>query len=165
MKLDTIVISDFLDNPDLVRQSLIENEVEFPITGNFPGRRTALADDGYQEMFLNKLREVLPFDIDVNYDSSSFSFQLCLDGEETWAHLDEYQWTGVLYLTPDPNPDSGTLVLNPDNSMVTTLIANVYNRLVLFRGGTYPHRSNVAGFGDCLENGRLTQVIFFNEVE
>ena len=32
-------------------------------------------------------------------------------------------------------------------------------------GGTYPHRSNVAGFGDCLENGRLTQVIFFNEVE
>ena len=47
---------------------------------------------------------------------------------------------------------------------ITAGISNVYNRLVLFRGGDIPHRSNLAGFGDCLENGRLTQVFFFDEV-
>ena len=47
---------------------------------------------------------------------------------------------------------------------VMSVLGNVYNRLVLFRGGEIPHRSNLVGFGDCLENGRLTQVFYFDEV-
>ena len=43
-------------------------------------------------------------------------------------------------------------------------VGNVYNRLGLWRGSQIPHRSNMTGFGDCLENGRLTQVFFFDEV-
>ena len=173
MKLDTIVISDFLDNPDKVRQSLLDQGEElFTETGNFPGKRTDIVNDEYQEMFLGKLRELLPFDIKVNPLCNSFSFQLCLEDDKTWEHLDEYEWTGVLYLTPNPNPDSGTLVIDRsswkpdcDDYTVASNVANVYNTLVLFRGGYLPHRSNLAGFGDCLENGRLTQVIFFDEVK
>ena len=46
---------------------------------------------------------------------------------------------------------------------VTTIVRNVYNRMIIFRGGEVPHcKSN--GFGDCLENGRLTQVFYFDEV-
>ena len=45
-----------------------------------------------------------------------------------------------------------------------SVLGNVYNRLVLFRGREIPHRSNLVGFGDCLENGRLTQVFYFDEV-
>ena len=44
-------------------------------------------------------------------------------------------------------------------------IGNIYNRLLLFRGHNIPHRSNIAGFGDSLETGRLSQHFFFNEVK
>ena len=110
----------------------------------------------------------------------SFSFQLCLSGDETHVHLDPTDWTGVLYLTPNAPIDSGTLLFKEDVELkkklreddvdgevrahVTSTLGNVYNRLVLLRGKEIPHRSNIPGFGDCLENGRLTQVFFFDEV-
>ena len=51
-----------------------------------------------------------------------------------------------------------------DNNIINT-VQNIYNRMVLFRGGVIPHRSNVAGFGDSINNGRLTQVLFFDIVK
>tara|TARA_X000000368_G_C22679228_1_gene557492 strand:+ start:83 stop:601 length:519 start_codon:yes stop_codon:yes gene_type:complete len=172
MNVNCIIIDDFLENPDAVRDSIINSNISFDIKGNFPGSRTDIVDENYQKMFLNKLYKVLPFDIEINYGTNSFSFQLCLEDDETWEHFDEWEWTGVLYLTPNPNPDSGTVIIDPntfvhdsDDYTVTTLVSNVYNRLVLFRGGHFPHRSNLAGFGDNIKNGRLTQVIFFKEVE
>jgi hypothetical protein len=96
------------------------------------------------------------------------------------VHLDPTDWTGVLYLTPNAPIDSGTLLFKEDVELkkklreddvggkmrahVTSTLGNVYNRLVLLRGKEIPHRSNIPGFGDCLENGRLTQVFFFDEV-
>ena len=50
-----------------------------------------------------------------------------------------------------------------ESTEVTTIVKNVYNRMIIFRGGEVPHCMN-HGFGDCLENGRLTQVFFFDEV-
>ena len=47
---------------------------------------------------------------------------------------------------------------------VTTIVRNVYNRMIIFRGGEVPHCMN-HGFGDCLENGRLTQVFFLDELQ
>ena len=94
-------------------------------------------------------------------------------------HVDPTEWTGVLYLTPNAPIESGTLLFKADNESmikirsedkhevdidITAEISNLYNRLVLFRGRDIPHRSNRPGFGDCLENGRLTQVFFFDEV-
>ena len=47
---------------------------------------------------------------------------------------------------------------------ISTVVSNVYNRMLIMRGGEVPHSSLNSGFGDCLENGRLTQVFFFDEV-
>ena len=178
MKLNSLIIDDFLDDPDHIRNFLINNKVAFEIKGHYPGKRTTPVDDiSYQNMIIEKLHKVLPFKIKMK--PLSFAFQLCLSDEKTWVHVDPSDWTGVLYLTPNAPVESGTLLFKADDESmmkirseekhqldidITAGISNVYNRLVLLRGKDIPHRSNLAGFGDCLENGRLTQVFFFDEV-
>ena len=178
MKLNTLIIEDFLDNPGEIRNFVIDSKVPFDKTGSYPGKRTSPVDNpDYKNMILEKLHKVLPFK--KKMDPLSFAFQLCLSGDETWVHVDPTEWTGVLYLTPNAPIESGTLLFKADNESmikirsedkhevdidITAEISNLYNRLVLFRGRDIPHRSNRPGFGDCLENGRLTQVFFFDEV-
>ena len=179
MKLNTLVIDNFLDNPDEIRNCLINNKVSFENSGRYPGKRTSCVDNiDYQNMIIQKLESVLPFKIKMA--ELSFPFQLCLFDAESWVHVDPYDWTGVLYLTPNAPVKSGTLFVVGDDeikefiskdpiniiekeSPLESVIGNVYNRMLLFRGDN-PHSSNLAGFGDCLENGRLTQVFFFDEV-
>tara|TARA_Y100001972_G_C7500674_1_gene253415 strand:+ start:86 stop:625 length:540 start_codon:yes stop_codon:yes gene_type:complete len=179
MKLNTLIIDNFLDNPDEIRNILINNKVSFKNSGSYPGKRTSCVDDiDYQNMIIQKLESILPFKIKMA--EYSFPFQLCLSDVETWVHMDPYDWTGVLYLTPNAPLKSGTIFVVADDeikefiskdptnkikkeSTVESVIGNVYNRMLLFRGDI-PHSSNLAGFGDCLENGRLTQVFFFDEV-
>ena len=179
MKLNTLIIDDFLDDPDKIRNFLIDNKVFFGNSGGYPGKRTSSVDNiDYQNMIIQKLESVLPFKIKMA--ELSFPFQLCLFDAESWVHVDPYDWTGVLYLTPNAPVKSGTLFVVGDDeikefiskdpiniiekeSPLESVIGNVYNRMLLFRGDI-PHSSNLAGFGDCLENGRLTQVFFFDEV-
>jgi len=182
MKLNTLIIDDFLEDPDHIRNMVIDSKVPFDNSGNYPGKRTIPVDNlVYQNMVIEKLNQVLPFKIKMRTNLSSFSFQLCLsDDEKNYVHLDPSDWTGVLYLTPNAPIESGTLLFKEDVELVKRLrepegsgkmradvmstLGNVYNRLALWRGSEIPHRSNMTGFGDCLENGRLTQVFFFDEV-
>ena len=104
-----------------------------------------------------------------------YNFTSALESDVTWVHQDSTDWSGVLYLTPNAPIDSGTLFFkegsepDPDKDdygdYIVDHIGNIYNRMLLFRGHNLPHRSNIAGFGDCLENGRLSQHFFFNEVK
>ena len=178
MKLNTLIIDDFLDNPDEIRNFVIDSKVPFDKTDSYPGKRTPAVDNpDYKNMIVEKLHEVLPFKIKMIADS--YCFQLCLSSEESWVHLDRSDWTGVLYLTPNAPNESGTLLFKEDGELIKRLrkgeagkmkadlmstLGNVYNRLVLFRGGDIPHRSGIPGFGQCVESGRLTQVFFFDEV-
>ena len=172
-------MDDFLDDPDGIRKFVLNSKIPFDRVGYFTGKRTSPVDNiDYQNMIIEKLERVLPFKIKMK--PLSFPFQLCLAGDETTLHLDPSDWTGVLYLTPNAPIASGTLLFKEDVELkkklreddvdgevrahVTSTLGNVYNRLVLLRGKEIPHRSNIPGFGDCLENGRLTQVFFFDEV-
>ena len=176
MNLNYIIIDDFLDNPDIVRESVISGDIPFDMTqeGYYPGVRCnpIYVDNGYREMIANKIAQVFPYKFKFNETNSHcFAFQLCLEGVETWVHKDIEEWAGILYLTPDANLESGTIMF--DNNLaktespvnVTNIVHNIYNRMILFRGGVIPHRSMIPGFGDCLANGRLTQVFFFDVVK
>ena len=205
MNIDSIIVSDFLDDPDAVRSWVIGNcekgFLNFNLKGNYPGKRTyQLANIDYRSMVESKLKQILPFKFKMDMeDSDTYAFQLCLENEMTWVHVDDFSdWAGILYLTPNAPLESGTLIYkeeyNPllkkmslkmkelaiksekeakeyysvmENSNITeftTQVNNIYNRLLLLRGSCLPHRSNIPGFGNSLENGRLTQVFFFNEV-
>ena len=84
-----------------------------------------------------------------------------MEGAETWIHKDDTEWAGVLYLSPNPPVDGGTVIFDEEENVVT-MIGNVYNRLVIYRGDLF-HRSLKSGFGNSVETGRLTQVFFFDE--
>ncbi len=160
MRVDTIIIDDFLDNPDIVRNSVLG--IDFSTSGQFPGLRSDRADDEYQEMVTMKIAPMLSAKT-LDYTMDSFRFQLCLEGAKTWVHKDDSQWAGVLYLTPGADPMSGTGIFDEEDTLIT-LIGNVYNRLVLYRGDLF-HRSLMPGFGTDVSTGRLTQVFFFNIIE
>jgi hypothetical protein len=160
MKINTIIVDNFLDNPDLVRKSVLE--LPFNATGPYPGLRSDRADAEYEEYIKNKLEKILNFKI-KEFVQDSFRFQLCIEDVETWVHKDETDWAAVLYLTPNAPYSAGTgiYINEEDNYDLVTAIGNVYNRLAIYRGTLF-HRSMQAGFGKDKETGRLTQVFFFN---
>tara|TARA_B100001094_G_C18028509_1_gene718863 strand:+ start:223 stop:780 length:558 start_codon:yes stop_codon:yes gene_type:complete len=185
MRQTYYIIDDFLDDPDEVRKSVIDTGTEFfNRTGSFTGRRSHPAVETYQEMILNKLHSILPFKLDDKAlneregQSDGFSFGIALERDikpnYSGIHTDRAEWTGVLYLTPNAPIESGTLLFKegsyPDpnkddyDSLLTDTIGNVYNRLILFKGKNIPHSPDLAGFGDSVETGRLTQHFFFDEV-
>jgi hypothetical protein len=158
MEVTTVVIDNFLPNPDLVREQV----VKLPFYENkreYPGLRSDAADDEYQQFFRARVSKILNVTVsEFIYDS--FCFQLVYEDINTWIHKDGCDWAGVLYLTPNAITDSGTALYNESNSIVTT-IGNIYNRLVLYKGNIN-HSSMIPGFGNSPETGRLTQVFFFN---
>ena len=154
----TIIIDNFLDKPDLVRSSVLT--LPFKNTGSYPGCRTDAAYYDYQEMVRSKIEFILNKKLTFRKDHDCFRFQLCLRGDKTWIHKDDVEWAGVLFLTPDAPVNSGTGIFN-ENKKLVTMIGNIYNRLVLYRGDLF-HRSMVSGFGSTVHDGRLTQVFFFD---
>ena len=160
MDINTVIIDDFLPNPDLVREQVLN--LDFYREGEeegFPGLRTDSADDSYQQFFTIRVQEILNVKID-EYVHDSFSFQLVTEGKKTWIHRDGCDWAGVLYLTPNAPLEAGTALYDDKDELVTA-IGNVYNRLILYKGNI-SHSSMLPGFGDSIETGRLTQVFFFN---
>ena len=170
MKLNSLIIDDFLDDPDQIRNFLIKSKVPFESSGASyqSGTRTVpVQNTHYHNIIIEKLNQVFPFKFKMRTDLDSYCFHLCLSSDGGVIHLDLSDWTGVLYLTPNAPLDKGTLLFKEDadpTSDPTCVIGNVYNRLVLLRGKEVPHTASLPGFGDCVENGRLTQVFFFDEV-
>lgn len=92
-------------------------------------------------------------------------------------------WSGLVYLSPDPAPDSGTSIWrdkatglcisapgiafhrgqDAERFELALRIENRYNRLVLFRERVL-HRAG-RGFGSGREDARLTQTFFFRSDE
>lgn len=160
MDINTLIIDNFLDNPDAVRKAALE--LPFEATGTFPGFRSDRADKDYEMYIKEKLESILNCEI-TEFIKDSFRFQICNTSDNTWVHKDETEWAGVLYLTPQAPLEAGTGIYhhNGFDWQLNSAIGNVYNRLALYRGTLF-HRSIMPGFGDTKENGRLTQTFFFN---
>lgn len=160
MIITTVVVDNFLDNPDAVRNSALS--LNFYETGEFPGIRSDRADGDYEIYIQHKIEKILNCKI-KEWVLDSFRFQLCLEGEESWVHRDPCEWAGILYLTPNAPLEAGTGIYKGDltNSELVNGIGNVYNRIILYPGEML-HRSIVSGFGSNKETGRLTQTFFFN---
>ena len=181
-----LVFDNFYNNVHEVREFALT--LPFTVTGNYPGARTramlGLDFNNCKTMMENIMGCPITY-WPADYNTA---FQYTDQNAKTWIHHDATQWAGVLYLTPDAPLDSGTAIYrnnatgvyrwNPeddttdynndaeliaDYSRWTPIVqvANLYNRLVVYRGELY-HSSVVAGFGNNPQNGRLFQTFFFN---
>jgi hypothetical protein len=179
MKTNMIVVDEFYNNPNDVREFALSQE--FDVTGNWPGTRTkTFINESTKETIQKILQDVSGnvTDWQAN-DGYTGSFQLTTSMDRSWIHADSYNtWAGVLYLTPDAPLSGGTGIFRykktgsmmedgTDLSGVTQdmtkwelvdRVGNVYNRLVLYRGNNY-HMS-LDYFGKDKEDGRLFQLFF-----
>lgn len=185
MRTNLIVVDDFYQNPDALREFALSQD--FSVTGNYPGLRTRsfLSED-----CINIINNLLTYSaggvtnwlLDENSDGYTGSFQLCTSQDRTWIHTDQHNtWAGVCYLTPNAPVSGGTAIYKHKRSGERTFtqdspfekdpydyteweivdrIGNIYNRLVLFRGDLY--HASVDYFGNNANNGRLFQLFFFN---
>lgn len=104
-----VVVDDFYENPDYVRDFALETEKHAGGLGRgFMGNRTP---DRY---FAPKMKEVfeniLGMKINNWYDGEYCNgvFQYCVEGDHIVYHCDGQDWAGAIYLTPDAPFNSGT---------------------------------------------------------
>mgnify|MGYP001003434729 FL=1 len=109
MKTNMIVIDEFYNNPNDVREFALSQE--FDVTGNWPGTRTkTFINESTKETIQKILQDVSGnvTDWQAN-DGYTGSFQLTTSMDRSWIHADSYNtWAGVLYLTPDAPLSGGT---------------------------------------------------------
>ena len=179
-----VVIDNFYKEPNSVREfALSQDFIEHP--SYHKGRRTDICYrfPGLKERF----EEILGTRV-LNWDKygTNGCFQYCIAGDQLVYHQDTQEYAGVLFLTPDAPPDTGTKFFrskltkrmtapigSPEYNAVfkggfldrtafdeVDVVGNVYNRLVLFDS----HMIHAASeyFGTTKESGRLFQLFFFD---
>jgi hypothetical protein len=181
MRKEIIVIDGFYENPDKIRKEALS--MEYNVQGNYPGTRTDTLPYG-------DVRQLLESVMNIKIDEEKWSlgeytgtYQYVVEGAKTWVHADfNNDWSCIVYLSPDPIGNSGTSFYkhketgsrsylsspeiegdgnNDDAWIKTDVIANVFNRAVIFRGDLW-HRADDY-FGKDLKSGRLFQTFFFDE--
>lgn len=184
-------VENFFANPEEIRNAALGCEFwrseAHPEGGNWPGLRSdyvsVISEDLFDSFTIN-LYKALGWDSERPVHFETF-YQLCVERDmDCWVHQDvmEQKWThvGLVYLTPDPPPNSGTLIYKPkDNKSIEDLkreshnvdvpgekehyevtheLINVYNKCVVYN----PEALHSADkyFGDSMSSGRLSQVFF-----
>ena len=175
-------IDNFYDEPDKVRELALNQTFEFH-PNNHKGKRTekVFLFDGLKETFESILNQKIK---NWNNYPVNGCFQICIGGDQLVYHVDLQEYAGIIFLTPDAPPSSGTSFYRSKYTKKTKVgskgdeivfkngfldctefelvdtVGNVYNRLVLFDAQMIHAASTY--FGNNLENGRLFQMFFFD---
>jgi hypothetical protein len=177
MKTNLIITDNFYSNPDGVRNFILQQEFK---QYKYPGLRTKsfLTDDTkdtIQKLLLNAGGLITNWNQE---DGLTGSFELATARDRSWIHTDHFNtWAGVLYLTPNAPLTGGTGIYQYKKTGATVasqlssyeaqdmtkwelcdIIANRYNRLVLYRSEMF--HTSLDYFGSDLQTGRLFQLFF-----
>lgn len=171
MKSSIIVVDNFYIDPEDVRNFALNSE--FSVLGNYPGRRTGpFLHQGIKDAIQRTVQRPIVFWPENTYNGA---FQYTAEQDCTWVHSDyTTNYAGILYLTPDPPIHSGTAFFrhmatgldyypsDPDLRKIcdrdapdfpkwiqTDIVANVFNRLVLFDADRF--HAGVGYFGKHLK--------------
>lgn len=116
--IPVIILDDFLDNPDSWRELGTNCEYFTSEIGNWPGERSRplpeldknafdLLTQKFFSVFYDERYEKLQWSIDARFQKIPAKYG------EGWVHKDESKISGIVYLTPDSNIDSGTSLMQP----------------------------------------------------
>ena len=120
MNFPSIVVDDFYKNPDAIREFALSLPFS-ESTPFYPGNRTEQLWKVAPEFFEYSCYRFfsLYFDMTtpVNWNVST-QFQLIYPDEDPLmnigvVHKDPAEFAGILYLNPDPDPDTGTSLYSP----------------------------------------------------
>jgi tetratricopeptide (TPR) repeat protein len=183
-----VVVDNFLDNPDEVRELALSIPEDEYIKRGSVGLRSIPYPYGniYRPIF-EKLLGIETVPEEWGGDGGTHGcFQWSPAETGQVIHCDATDWAGIIFLTPDAPPKTGTWLMKHKETGKTHRdeglddvfigneaqwdinpfekiddIGNVYNRLILWNG----RHLHTAGsyFGESIQNSRLYQVFFFSE--
>lgn len=181
---DHLIKDNFFASPDGIREFALTHDdwrtsVDHVRGGNWPGHRSGLINtlsgEIFSQLMLGLRRSLGLTSFDLTYIVSYFQYCTKTDGE-SWIHQDDtdiYSHVGIVYLTPNPPSDSGTVIYHPpENSAspdseyqktakVKKVIDNRYNRLTIYNPKDF-HKSDQY-FGNDIHDSRLF-IVFFMKV-
>ena len=187
---DYIVVDNILDNPnkliDLAKSTEYYYNTKFP--GNLKNIKIKeyIVDNnnvynwaGFRSTSLHSLDKILfqqifekvftvlfkdLSSIMYRYDISAYLHYNCgtLKDYDNWWHTDTTAiFAGIIYLSPNPEKDSGTIIKTTNK--LDIVVDNVFNRLVFYNANLF-HRPQRL-FGTTTDNARLTLVFFVNRLD
>ena len=161
-KNQILIIDDFLNDPNSIREQALLLNYSTPQTETgWKGYR--YLGENQVTFELNKLikktiskKNPLFNDSDLK---SYFHYTLKNHSDnKVNIHKDSgVDYAGVIYLTPNPEPNSGTSFYD-DHGKEILHLENIYNRFVFYPANEW--HSLKESFGDSIENGRLTFTVF-----
>ncbi len=192
MAYNLLIIDDFYNNPDEVREFALKQD--FGVKGNYPGQRTKpfLSDSG-KEHIAKHLRAIHGEPVfREDEDSYCGAFQYTTARDRTWIHADGWnKWAGVWYGTPNAPISGGTAIFKhkptglmraprlADGTTNKELLDKIYLdaqdmtkwEMVDRVGNVYNRlvlyhgdlfHASLDYFGRDINDGRLFQTFFFN---
>lgn len=122
LNFHSVCVDNFFSNPDLIRRYALSLEYQKSEDGSWPGKRSDTLNNINQNLQNLILAKVFALYYPVNgyeisFDDSYVGFQITNPYSEDkhslknvgWIHSDDDTVVaGIIYLTPNPNPDSGT---------------------------------------------------------
>lgn len=108
------VVDNFFKDPDEIRK--IALNLDYEIRGSHPGFRSdqlqllnpnlySLISKKIFSLFLNLEKDIVEYQIDMTFQYTTKDFGY------GWAHFDPISYcAGVIYLTPDPPENTGTII-------------------------------------------------------
>lgn len=106
--------------------------------------------------FFNKNNENYTIESYFHYSTIETKDTCFPSFEEYKYHVDDADYAGIVYLSPDPPVNTGTTFLNIRNDKI--LIDNIYNRLVCYQANIFHGPTDL--FGLDIKTGRLTLTFF-----
>jgi hypothetical protein len=182
MLQDIIIVENIFDDPykiiDLAKKQKFYTKEEHPIDKNIDnswhGLRSLSLDTIDKNFFIETVNNIINkslskkfhnFSVNyINWDFRAYGyFHLMLDQVISGIHVDKnIVYAGVIYLNPNPTKNSGTIFYNKNEEVVQN-IDNKFNKLVLYNSSILHQVAD--GFGDNVENGRLTLNLFINSIK
>jgi len=113
MVIPVTIIDDFFDDPMAIVQYALEQEYLPDPENKWPGVRTDSMHNLNQNLFEqinSKLLRIFYPGVKYSYICGCFFQKVPANFNSGWIHRDESIVSGIIYLNPNPNPNSGTTI-------------------------------------------------------
>lgn len=170
-QLRALQCDNFFENPNLIRECALAQQYREPNADeNWLGLRTEPLDAeiggvNIEKYILDTIYHNLPQipKLDMFWVFHLLPENARGDKGDDFDYLQSHtdsefvHFAGVVYLTPEPKPDSGTSFFADINTKLAT-IDNVYNRFIFYPADIIHSPTNP--FGETKEDSRLTLTFF-----
>jgi hypothetical protein len=186
MLIEFMEIKDFFENPDEIimlakQQSFVEKDAHYHNANKdifYNGVRSKTMKDIDAELYRKILVRVFEKVIDKRFKEdlckvkieygfkADIYFHVMREQDkfnDAWIHKDTSSiLAGVVYLNPNPRPNTGTLLYVDGDDKEPMVVDNEFNKMIIY-DASYLHAPQ-AGFGTDINDSRLTLVFFMGEI-